>query len=227
MLGLWMVVADAPCADQEIAFSVADRELDRHFEKLLVLHDHICPRQVLGLRMGLYGARLLELEVPQIDKRMLALVETDGCFADGVAVSTGCALGHRTMRLMDFGKVAVTLVDTLTQNALRIAPRAGIRDLACQLAPNASSRWRAQLESYQVIPDDDLLTAEAVTLNFSLEQLISRPGQRAICDVCGEEIINEREVHRGTLTLCRACAGEAYYEIIGEPAASRLHLHST
>jgi hypothetical protein len=29
--------------------------------------------------------------------------------------------------------------------------------------------------------------------------------------VCGEEIINEREVHRAGDVLCRGCAGEAYY----------------
>ncbi len=31
------------------------------------------------------------------------------------------------------------------------------------------------------------------------------------CDACGEEIINECEVHQGCLTLCLACAGQAYY----------------
>jgi formylmethanofuran dehydrogenase subunit E len=191
-----------------------DRELHAYFEKLLLLHDHICPRQVLGLRMGLYGARLLNIVVPQLDKRLIAFVETDGCFADGVAVSTGCTLGHRTMRLIDFGKVAVTVVDSLTQSALRVAPRIGIRELACELVPDARSRWDAQLEGYQLIADEELLLAEAVTLNFSVEQLISRPGHRATCELCGEEIINEREVIRQTKTLCRACAGEQYYEAV-------------
>jgi hypothetical protein len=29
--------------------------------------------------------------------------------------------------------------------------------------------------------------------------------------VCGEEIINERELERDGLLLCRSCAGEGYY----------------
>lgn len=38
------------------------------------------------------------------------------------------------------------------------------------------------------------------------------------CDVCGEEIINEREVHREGLTLCRACAGVSYYQPVERDA---------
>src|SRR5262245_2490033 len=112
-------------------------DLNRYVGKLSGLHDHVCPRQVLGLRMGLYGASLLGLDVPQTKKRMLAFVETDGCFADGVSVATGCSLGHRTLRLIDFGKVAVSLVDSTTGDAVRIAPRPGIRELARQLVPDA------------------------------------------------------------------------------------------
>ena len=51
-------------------------------------------------------------ELPQTDKRLYTFVETDGCFADGVMVATGCSLGHRTLRLIDYGKVAATFVDT-------------------------------------------------------------------------------------------------------------------
>lgn len=67
-------------------------------------HRHLCPRQVLGVRMGLYAAERLGLPVPQDDKRLVAFVETDGCFADGVGAATGCWLGRRTMRLLDYGK---------------------------------------------------------------------------------------------------------------------------
>ncbi|RMG81603.1 MAG: formylmethanofuran dehydrogenase, partial [Chloroflexi bacterium] len=47
-------------------------------------HNHVCPRQVLGVRMGVLAAKLFDLPLPQTNKRLLAIVETDGCFADGV-----------------------------------------------------------------------------------------------------------------------------------------------
>ncbi|MCS6849330.1 MAG: FmdE family protein [Anaerolineae bacterium] len=187
--------------------------LDRYRDRLLQLHDHICPRQILGLRMGELAGRLLNISLPQKDKRLFVFVETDGCFADGVMVATGCSLGHRTLRLMDQGKVAATFVDTRSDpyGGLRIWPRPTIRQQARALCPDLSSRWHAQLEAYQRMPDDELLAWARVELVVSVKALISRPGVRATCDRCGEEIINERERWVDGMRLCAHCAGEAYF----------------
>jgi formylmethanofuran dehydrogenase subunit E len=180
-------------------------------EKSAVDHDHLCPRQVLGVRMGVYAAKLLQLDLPQKDKRLLVFVETDGCFADGVSAATGCSVGHRNMRVVDFGKTAVTCVDTKDEEAIRIIPRAQAWELAYQYVSAPKSRWHAQLEAYQVIPDHELMTVQRVTLNLSLSEILSRPGMRVNCDLCGEEIINEREVYVHDQVLCRSCAGQAYF----------------
>lgn len=181
-------------------------------------HDHLCPRQVIGVRMGMYAAELLGLDLPQSDKRLITLVETDGCFADGVSVATGCSLGHRTMRLIDFGKVAATFVDTKTERAVRIYPHPDSRANARANQPDARSRWHAQLEAYQVMPVEQMLAWQAVTLTIGLKALISRPGVRVNCTVCGEEIINEREVIVSGQAVCRACAGEMYYQVKTGPS---------
>lgn len=176
------------------------------------LHKHLCPRQVLGVRMGLYAGELLDLALPQADKRLFVIVETDGCFADGVSVATGCTLGHRTLRLADYGKVAATFADTHTGQAIRFAPRPGIRHNAWKYAPTARNKWQAQLEGYQQMPALELFTVQAVVLTLSLEKLISRPGIRTACEQCGEEIINEREIIVEGRVLCQACAGLGYYQ---------------
>ncbi len=54
------------------------------------MHRHLCPRQVLGVRMGILAGKLLGLDLPQERKRLFVFMETDGCAADGVSVSTGC-----------------------------------------------------------------------------------------------------------------------------------------
>jgi formylmethanofuran dehydrogenase subunit E len=189
-------------------------------EELLQLsasfHQHLCPRQVLGVRMGLLAGLWLGLDVPRADKRLLTFVETDGCAADGVSAATGCRVGGRTLRVIDFGKVAATFVDTLTGCAVRISPAANSRTYARNYAPEAGNKWQAQLIGYQRMPDDELLVAQAVVLTVSLEKLLSKPGCRVNCQICGEEIINEREVvHEGTV-LCRACAGESYCQPVSE-----------
>lgn len=189
------------------------RHISLLLQQLITHHDHLCPRQVLGVRMGIYAGELLGIELPQTGKRLHAFVETDGCFVDGVAVATGCTPGHRTMRVMDYGKVAATFVDTETGRAIRIRPNLTVRERAAHYASAAPSRWHAQLEGYQIMPAVELLQAQDVRLTVSMEALISKPGMRVVCSDCGEEIMNEREVRVGNRTICRACAGDRYYEI--------------
>lgn len=174
-------------------------------------HKHLCPRQVLGVRSGLAGAAALDLEAPRNDKRMLVILETDGCYADGIEVATGATIGHRTLRVVDYGKVATTFVDAKTGIAVRIAPRSDVRQRARFYAPEVQRHYFAQLKGYQIMPDNELLTMQEVHLTTPVEDLINRPGVRVNCTICGEEIINEREVWRQDMPLCQACAGPAYY----------------
>ncbi len=174
-------------------------------------HKHLCPRQVLGARIGLAGATALGLDVPRSDKRLLIIVETDGCFADGVAAATGCTMGHRTLRLADYGKIGATFVDVKTETAVRLSPQPDIREKAYTYAPDEKKHYYAQLIGYQHMPDDELLTIQPVRLSVPVAQIVSRAVVRVNCAGCGEEIINEREVMREGRPFCAACAGPAYY----------------
>jgi formylmethanofuran dehydrogenase subunit E len=191
----------------------AMRDLEELFHASAARHAHLCPRQVLGVRFGLAGASALGLETPRQDKRLMAIIETDGCFADGIEAATGCSVGHRTMRVEDYGKVAVTFVDTRTGRAVRIAPRLDVRQRAASYAEGESRAYVAQLHAYQSMPEDELLVVREVGLTVPVEKIVSRPRIRVACDACGEEIINERETLHEGRTLCRACAAGAYYEI--------------
>jgi formylmethanofuran dehydrogenase subunit E len=186
--------------------------LDSLLERSAKLHQHLCPRQVLGVRMGMLGESLLGVELPQNDKRVLAIVETDGCFSDGVAVAANCWVGRRTMRVEDYGKPAVSFVDTETEDAWRIWPHPLAREIAPNYAVEANNKWEAMLLGYQRMPDAELLLWQPIVLRRPVAEIISRPGLVAVCEQCGEEIINAREVVVGGRTLCRACAGNAYYD---------------
>jgi formylmethanofuran dehydrogenase subunit E len=191
--------------------------LDEILAASAALHRHLCPRQVLGARMGMLAGTVLGLDLPQDDKRLLAIVETDGCFVDGLSAATGCTVGHRTLRVQDYGKVAATFVDTRTERALRVWPCSDARSLAPGYAPEARNRWEAQLLGYQRLPDARLLSAQFVHLTVSIAEIVSRPGLRTQCEMCGEEILNGREVERAGQILCRACDHGGYYAL---PAAA-------
>lgn len=203
-----------------------------YLEESAARHKHLCPRQVLGVRLGLRGLLALGLideSYPPFDnknKRLLTIVEMDGCGADGISVATDCQVGRRTMRVLDYGKMAATLIDTKTGQAVRVWPRLDIRQTARRYVPEARSRWHAYLEAYQIIPDEELLHVQPVELTQSLAEILSRPNLRTTCDHCGEEIMNEREVvvnacteqsrseqGRSGRTLCQSCAGNSYYRI--------------
>jgi formylmethanofuran dehydrogenase subunit E len=171
------------------------------------------------VRIGLRG--LLELGLidetyapfGNKNKRLLTIVEMDGCGADGISVATDCQVGRRTMRVLDYGKMAATLVDTKTGQAVRVWPRQDARQAARQYAPDARSRWHAYLEAYQRIPDEELLHIQPVELTQSLAEILSRPNLRTNCDQCGEEVMNEREVVVDGRILCQSCAGNNYYQV--------------
>jgi len=185
--------------------------LPQLLDQCAALHHHLCPRQVLGVRMGMLAGEILNLDLPQSDKRLLTIMETDGCGADGVAVATHCWVGRRTMRIEDYGKMAATFVDTVAARAVRITPILEARHLALDYAPEAKNPWEAQLIGYQRIADEMLLSVQEVTLKIPLEKIISAAGKRVHCESCGEEVMNEREVLCAGKILCKACVGEAYY----------------
>ena len=178
------------------------------------LHRKLCPRQVLGARIGLLAGLLLDLPLPQPDKRLIAIAETDGCFVDGLSAATGCYIGRRTLRVEDYGKTAASFIDSLTEQAIRIAPRLNIRELAWDYAPSARNKWEAQLIGYQHIPDELLFHWHWVELTVPVKQIVGQAGRRAACEICGEEIINQREVVCGEAVLCKTCAGEAYFRAV-------------
>ena len=108
-------------------------EMSALLEQSRAMHRHLWPRQVLGVRMGLMAGRMLGLALPRQDKRLFTFMETDGCAADAVSVATGCWVGRRTMRILDFGKVAATFVDTQTKEAYRVHPHPPARQRAAEL----------------------------------------------------------------------------------------------
>jgi len=175
-------------------------------------HSHLCPRQVLGVRMGLAGLAAIGLDSPMPHKAALVFIESDGCFADGIEVATGATVGHRTLRVVDNGKIAATFANVETGLSIRLTPHPDVRLRAREYAPEIKKKYYAQLKGYQVMPETELFTFQDVVLAPALEEIISRPGLRSKCVQCGEEIINERQVIMNGKSLCRTCAGESYYQ---------------
>ncbi len=107
-------------------------KLEELLAESAALHGHICPGQVLGVRMAMRGCKELGIEKPKEEaKRLVVYVEIDRCATDAIQVVTGCKLGKRAMKHVDYGKLAATFVDLHTGSAVRVVAREDAREKAC------------------------------------------------------------------------------------------------
>ncbi len=177
----------------------------------------VCPGQVLGVRMAMLGCQLLGIDEPTQGKRLIVYVEIDRCMADAIAAVTGCRLGKRTLKHMDYGKCACTFVDLATGRAVRVLARDDARDRVWSYALPGLDKSAAQREAYKVMPDGELFVVQEVVVNIPDHDQPGRPVSRVACVICGEGINDRREVRWNGQVLCRACAQGGYYQVIGLP----------
>ncbi|MBK9170979.1 MAG: TraR/DksA C4-type zinc finger protein [Bryobacterales bacterium] len=177
-------------------------------------HGHMCAGQILGLRMALYGLRLLEISDPHgaDRKRLVTFVEIDRCATDAIPVVTGCRLGKRALKFRDFGKMAATFCDTATGRAVRIVALESAKEAARQLHPEIASKNEQQMVAYRELPDEAMFAHAWVRVMLGPEEFPGFKEGRVVCEACGEGISFRREVRMENRVLCRACAGDRYYE---------------
>jgi formylmethanofuran dehydrogenase subunit E len=196
------------------------KTLDEYLSEAAQRHGHLCPGQVLGVRMAMLGLRELGLREPGGEQakshqaQLVTFVEIDRCAADAVGVVTGCSLGQRTLKFADYGKVAATFVDLKAGRAVRVSARDDSREKAKAMFPQLEKPYRQQLEAYKVMGDAELFTVEAVRVKVPPEDLPGAPRRRVACESCGEGVNGGRERRVSGRVLCRACAGEGYYDRI-------------
>ena len=192
------------------------KSLDEYLVDAEQAHGHLCAGQVLGVRLAMLGLAKLGIDDPRGNKedrkRLVTFVEIDRCATDAVAVVTGCRLGKRALKFRDWGKVAATFVDVSTGKAIRIAAKESSKALARQMHPEITDKNQQQMLAYREITDDDLFALQWVKVDLPPEEFPGYKGEGVVCEACGEGINFRREVRTEQKILCRACAGESYYE---------------
>jgi formylmethanofuran dehydrogenase subunit E len=199
------------------------KSLDEYLEDAAQAHGHLCAGQVLGVRLAMLGLAKLGIDPrgkKEDRKRLVTFVEIDRCATDAVAVVTGCRLGKRALKFRDWGKMAATFVDVSTGKAVRIAAKESSKALARQMHPELADKNSQQMLAYREMPEADLFTTEWVKVELPPEEFPGYKGDRIVCEQCGEGINFRRETRREGKVLCRACAGERYYEVVEDSPSS-------
>jgi formylmethanofuran dehydrogenase subunit E len=179
-------------------------------------HGHMCAGQVLGVRMAMLGCNAVGIHDPRgaDRKSLIAFVEIDRCAADAVNTVTGCRLGKRTLKFLDYGKLAATFLNVKTGEAVRVVALDSSREAADCAFPEIENKYERQLRAYKALPDEELFKVERVRIRLAAHDQPGRPISRVQCAECGEGVNDHREILSDGRTLCRACGGEAYYEKI-------------
>ncbi len=186
------------------------------FETLLARsvehHGHLCPGQIIGVRMAMLGCRLIGIEDPIKEiKNLIVFVEIDRCATDAIAVVTGCKLGRRSLKFVDNGIMAASFLNLETCRAYRISATEHSRELAKKYAPQMNTIRENQLHAYRIMPTSELFKVEEVKIDL---QRLDFPGptqRKVVCQKCGETVRDGKEVLKGGRFFCRPCVGDTYF----------------
>ncbi len=188
------------------------------FEELLAgsvaAHGHLCPGQIVGVRMAMLGLRLLDFETPPTYpqlKQLIVFVEMDRCTGDAVAFVTNAKLGRRSLKFVDYGIMAATFINLKTDAAFRVISTEESRELAALYAPGEPDRRQQQSMAYKVMPDSVMFRVQEVKVDLTPFDLPGPTRHKATCVKCGQVVRDGREVIWEGQPYCRPCAQGGYF----------------
>jgi formylmethanofuran dehydrogenase subunit E len=203
----------------------------RHAESI---HGHRCPYLALGVKAGQYAMDYLDQESTGMEE-VVAIVECNNCFVDGIQVVTGCTFGNNALIYKDLGKTAVTVALRQNGTAVRLVVHPDFRERMFARYPVAGPLFEKVVVKRQGTEEDHhrfhhlwegiaRRELEEVDLaeQFLIETLTIRlPGyarifSTVVCDRCGEGVMEPRIRVQDGQKVCLACAGEEYYYLTGQ-----------
>jgi formylmethanofuran dehydrogenase subunit E len=178
-------------------------------------HDNLCPGTLLALRLALLGCASVGIKDPRgaDRKNLIVWIEIDRWLADAVEVVTGARLGKRTLKFLDYGKLAATFLNVETGKAVRIVALESSRGLADLRHPEIESKYDRQMRTYLEAAEEELFGVTDVGVQVGAKDLPGHPRSRVVCSKCGEAVNDGREISLPDgIALCRPCVYGSYYQ---------------
>ena len=215
---------------EEIEHAIESGNLERLLVLSGMIHGHYCPFSALGVKGGARAMRELEASSTGMED-LIAIVETNNCFSDGIQLVTGCTFGNNALIYRDFGKTACTLVQR-GGNGIRLSVRTERvmeyqteesralfekvvvrREGTPKEEAEMQSLWRNF--SFQVLgfPDEEVFDIREVRADLPA---LARIFESAVCSVCGESVMEPRARMREGKPVCLPCSGQEYYQLTGD-----------
>ena len=210
----------------EIRNNIINDKTDVLLLKAGQLHGHFCPGLAMGVMAAARAMKELQADSDGMED-LLAIIETNNCFSDGVQFVTGCSFGNNALIFKDVGKTAFTLTKR-DGNGIRVCSRHESRDIIEKAFPNFQKYYQLVVVEQNHDPEYvteykkialqrafGTLTIPFVKL-FSINNVqVEIPEyapihESVVCSVCGESVMKSRTIDDSGKPVCLSCNRGAF-----------------
>jgi formylmethanofuran dehydrogenase subunit E len=199
-------------ARQAVETMIRSRDLEGLLRHAETIHGHRCPFLALGVKAGQYTMDFLDQESTGMEE-VVAIVECNNCFTDGIQVVTGCTFGNNALIYKDLGKTAVTVARRHDGAAVRLVVHPDFRQRLFARYPAAGPLFEKVMVQRQGTAEDHHRLVETCTIQMPA---LARILATEVCERCGEGVMESRIRVQAGQKVCLACAGEEYYTLTGQ-----------
>ncbi|MBN1323144.1 MAG: formylmethanofuran dehydrogenase [Methanotrichaceae archaeon] len=185
---------------EEILKKIADPEMLSQVEKVVPFHGYLSTGALVGIQMLNIARRVLEASEGD---RLFVTCETYNCLPDPFQVLAGATIGNKGLKIMDHGKMAVTV----SKRAPVGTKVTGVRIMLDPLKTARYSRLHAWFMKTEKVPHSEvvpiLLSAGESLYTWEIVDLDvpEKPRKEiAICECCKESFIQ-----KDGETFCLSC----------------------
>ncbi len=185
---------------EEILKKIADPKMLSQVEKVVPFHGYLSTGALVGIQMLNIARRVIEASEGD---RLFVTCETYNCLPDPFQVLAGATIGNKGLKIMDHGKMAVTV----SKRAPVGTKVKGVRIMLDPLKTARYSRLHAWFMKTEKVPHSEvvpiLLSAGESLYTWEIVDLDvpEKPRKEiAICDCCKESFIQKDDE-----TFCFSC----------------------
>ncbi|MBN2040369.1 MAG: formylmethanofuran dehydrogenase [Spirochaetes bacterium] len=185
-------------------------DLDNCLEEAKAFHGGLCGGIAIGTRMAVLGMNAVGITDPKGNNRkdLMVFVEMDRCATDAILAVTGCQPGKRTMKILNYGKMAATFINLKTRKAIRISQKNLDGDT---VTTREMIEQNPQTTDFLQLSDDELFDICEVEVDLNPEDMPGRPLKIVTCSKCGERVMDLKEITKDGKYFCKPCAENSNY----------------
>jgi formylmethanofuran dehydrogenase subunit E len=220
-------------ARQAIEAMIRSGDLTGLLRQAEALHGHLCPFVSIGVKAGQYAMQHLDMGSTGMEE-VVAMVECNNCFTDGIQVVTGCTFGNNALIYQDLGKTAVTVARRADGKAVRLVVKPDYRERLFEKYPAAvplfekvvvqrqathedlhrfEHVWEGMAKRELAAPLEEQLTIKELTI---VVPEYARIYPSVICQCCGESVMEPKARLKDGQPICLACAGHEFGLLTGQ-----------